>query len=68
MIIVLRMGTEDMDYHQIAEQSDLYTGGSMSIGTHVIPHHTTTNQFEQVGIETFNIIYDLCISSLILIL
>ena len=61
MIIVLRMGTEDMDYHQIAEQSDLYTGGSMSVGTHVIPHHTITNQFEQVSIETF-CIYMICVS------
>ena len=47
-MISTRMGTEDMDYHQLAEQKDMYTGGSLSIGTHVGVHHSNLLEFEQV--------------------
>ena len=41
------MSTEDMDYYQLAEQKDVYTGGSLSTGTHVSVHHSDLLKFEQ---------------------
>ena len=37
-----------MDYRQLSQQIDLYTGGSVCVGTHVASHHSIHNQFEQV--------------------
>ena len=46
------MGAGGMDHRSFAEQCDLYAGGSLSVGTHVIPHHTKTNTIEQVGVAS----------------
>lgn len=37
-----------MDHRQLAEQTDLYTGGSLSVGAHVAGHHSNPLEFEQV--------------------
>jgi Zn-dependent M16 (insulinase) family peptidase len=45
--IITRMGTKDMDYRQLAQHIDLYTGDSLSAATHVASHHTMENGLEQ---------------------
>ena len=36
-----------MNYHELSQEIDLYTGG-MSAGVHVSSNHTDTTQFEKV--------------------
>ncbi|XP_019848663.1 PREDICTED: presequence protease, mitochondrial-like isoform X1 [Amphimedon queenslandica] len=45
--VITKMGTQDLDYRQLSQQIDLYTGGSVCVGTHVASHHSIPNQFEQ---------------------
>ena len=42
-----RMGTRQKNYEQLAQEVEMYTGG-MSVGPHIVNHHSELDRFELV--------------------
>ena len=49
MHLFLRMGAGQKNYEELAQEMEMYTGG-LGVSTHLVSHHTETDQFELVGI------------------
>ena len=43
------MGAGSMNYEQLAQEVEMYTGG-LSLGPHIVPHHTDQDKFELVSV------------------
>ncbi|XP_065057689.1 presequence protease, mitochondrial-like [Rhopilema esculentum] len=43
--IITKMGAGSMNYEQLAQEVEMYTGG-LSVGPHIVPHHTDQDKFE----------------------
>ena len=47
--LFFRMGAGQKNYEELAQEMEMYTGG-LGVSTHLVSHHTETDQFELVGI------------------